>query len=49
MNEIYSTPNMEIVKLFTDNVVTNSQLENVGSLENWEDVEKPTWGQGNGW
>lgn len=49
MKETYDTPHMEVVDFFTESVVVTSQLENAGSLNNWENVGKPTWGQGNGW
>lgn len=49
MKQVYDTPKMEKVELSTEDIVTTSQLENAGSLENWENVGKPTWGNGGSW
>ena len=48
MKEIYNIPDMEIIEFSKDDIVVTSQLENAGSLD-WDNVGKPTWGQGNGW
>ena len=48
MKEIYNTPQMEVVVFATGDVVVTSQLTEGGEL-NWENVEKPGWGQGSSW
>ena len=48
MKEIYNTPNIEIIELSAYDVVATSQLSNNGTLD-WDNVDKPTWGNGTGW
>lgn len=48
MKENYAIPTIEKVEFFKKCVIVTSQLENAGSINNWENVGKPTWGQGNG-
>ena len=48
MKEIYNTPSMEITELSMQDVVATSSLSNNGTLD-WDNVNKPTWGNGQNW